>query len=224
MSTSSAADALSVVQSSTTRGWQLYRAGQLAAALAMFNITLGTAPDDYSALLGRGRCHRLLGTYAEAIVDFTHAHEVRPCAARPLFERGAISILIGRYEESLINYEAAARLEPSYPGSASYFAELCLYTGRPDEALAISEQASRDEPGNIMNRLNIAHAHLLLGNVERALDSYTAIAEVRDPARRMTGAAIALHDLALMRGAGIEAPGMLAVERRLRTFERDEAP
>ena len=223
VSTSSAPGARSVADDSTTRGWQLYRARQLAAALAMFNVTLATAPDDYSALLGRGRCHRLLGTYEEAIADFTHAHEARPRAARPLFERGAISILIGRYEEALTDYEAAVSLDPNYPGSASYFAELYLYTGRLDEALAISEQASRDDPGNMMNRLNIAHAHLLLGNVERAVDSYTAIATLHDPVRQMTGASIALHDLDLMRAAGIEAPSMLGIERYLRTFEHDRA-
>jgi hypothetical protein len=36
----------------------------------------------------------------------------------------------------------------------------------------------------------------------------------------MTGAAIALGDLALMRSAGVEPPGVTAVERCLRTFGR----
>lgn len=85
----------SITASSAKRGWQLYRARCLADALTTFNLTLATAPEDYSALLGRGRCQRLLGTCDEAIADFTRAHEVRPFAARPLFERSAIFLLLG---------------------------------------------------------------------------------------------------------------------------------
>lgn len=171
----------------------------------------------YSALLGRGRCHRLRGGYHDAIADFTRAHELRPDAARPLFERGAIFILLGCYEESLADYEAASVLEPAYPGAASYFAELFLYTGRAQEALAMSEQATPDEPTNLVHRVNIAHAHLLLGDVERARRAYTEVADEVDPGKGVTGAAIALADLTLMRSAGIEAPGAAAIERRLRS-------
>jgi tetratricopeptide (TPR) repeat protein len=216
VSSSSGPDKLLFADSNTARGWELYRAGEFADALTMFDDSLAATREDYSAHLGRGRCHRLLGAYDEAIADFTHAHELRPGAARPLFERGAISILIGRYDESLADYEAAAVLDPTYPGSASYFAELCLYTGRADEALAISERASRDEPTNLVHRVNIAHAHLLLGEVERAIHAYAAIADHHDPGKGVAAAAIALHDFALMRSAGFEPPGMLDIERRLR--------
>ena len=175
-----------------------------------------TDTPSHQALVARGRRHRLLGAHDEAIADFTQAHELRPAAARPLFERGAIFILSGRYEESLADYEAAAVLEPSYPGAASYFAELFLYTGRADEALAISERASRDEPANLVHRVNTAHAHLLLGHTERAARDYDAVARQHDPGKGITGAALALNDLALMRSAGIRAPGMGRVERLLR--------
>jgi len=198
------------------RGWQLYRAGRYAEALTVFDSALATEQEDYSALLGRGRCHRLLGAHDEAIADFTRAHDVRPEAARPLFERGAIWILLGCYERSRADYEAGAALDPTYPGSASYFAELHLYAGRADEALAISERAACDEPTNLVHRVNIAHAHLLLGDTGRAADAYDAIADQLDPGKGITGAALALEDLALMRSAGIDPPGMRSVERRLR--------
>jgi tetratricopeptide (TPR) repeat protein len=203
-------------QNIEARGWRLYRAGDYGEALRMFDIVLTSKPDDYSALLGRGRCHRLLGAYDEATTDFTHAHDVRAAAARPLFERGAISMLRGRYDQSLADYEAAAILEPTYPGSASYFAEVYLYTGRADDALAISEQANRDEPTNLVHRVNVAHAHLLLGDTECALHTYAAIADEQDPGKGITGAAIALGDLALMRSAGIHPPGMHRIKQRLR--------
>jgi Flp pilus assembly protein TadD len=201
---------------STVRGWQLYKAGQVDGARATFDTILAATPEDYSAVLGRGRCQRHLGAYQEAIADFTKAHELRPRAARPLFERGAISILIERYDEALTDYEAAAILEPAYPGVASYFAELYLYTGRAQRALVLSERASRDEPTNLVHRINIAHARLLLGETERANHAYDAIADLHDPGKGITGAAIALQDLAQMRSAGIEPPGMVSIERRLK--------
>jgi hypothetical protein len=50
-------------------------------------------------------------------------------------------------------------------------------------------------------------------------ENYPALlAERVDPGKGMTGVAIALGDLALMRSAGIDPPGMLDVERFLRTF------
>jgi tetratricopeptide (TPR) repeat protein len=202
-------------RSGAERGWQLYRAGRPSEALTRFDATLAATPEDYSAVIGRGRCHRALGAYEDAIVDFTRAHVLRPDAARPLFERGAILILTGCYDESLADYEAATLLEPTYPGTASYFAELFLYTGRAHEALATSEQAICDEPTNVVHRVNAAHAHLLLGDVERASRAYADVAGQIDPGKGMTGAAIALGDLALMRSAGIEPPGATAIERCL---------
>jgi tetratricopeptide (TPR) repeat protein len=205
---------------SRARGWDLYRAGEYGEALTAFDTALAADAADYGSLLGRGRCYRLLDAFPEAIVDFTRAHEVQPGAARPLFERGAIWILVGRYDRSRADYEAAIVLEPDYPGSASYFAELDLYTGRVAEALALSERASRAEPSNLVHRVNVAHAHLLLGDTERASAAYAAIAERRDPGKRITGAAIALADLSLMRAAGIHPPGMDTIERGLRTSIR----
>jgi tetratricopeptide (TPR) repeat protein len=173
-------------------------------------------PRDYTALIGRGRRHRLLGAYDDAIADFSRAHQLRPDAARPLFERGAILILTGRYDESLADYEAATLLEPAYPGAASYFAELFLYTSRAQEALALSEQAMRDEPTNLIHRVNAAHAYLLLGDLERAESAYSEVADQTDPGKGQTAAAIALADLALMRSAGIAPPGVRGIERSLR--------
>jgi tetratricopeptide (TPR) repeat protein len=207
---------MTVSRTTTEEGWRLYRAGDHATALATFDLALTRDRDDDSAHIGRGRCHRLLGHHDDAIADFSAAHVLRPDSARPLFERGAVSILEGRYDEALADYNDAAALEPTYPGAASYFAELYLYTGRPRAALVISKCASDDEPTNLMHRINVAHAHLLLGETGQARELYAAVADQLDPGKQLTGATIALDDFQLMRSAGIEAPGLTSIERELR--------
>lgn len=105
---------------STSGGWELYHDGRVEDALAIFDGVLARDIHTYDARLGRGRCHRLLGDYPEALADFTLAHELQPTAARPLFERGAISMLIHRYDDALADYEAgSSRLARSLSSSAA---------------------------------------------------------------------------------------------------------
>ena len=129
-------------------------------------------------------------------------------AARPLVERGAILILQHRYQQALADYRRAQQLDPEYPGLASYFAELYLYTDRAAEALRISENAARAESGNLMHRINIAHAQLLLGNTDAALIAYREIANRWNPTKMRSGRELALQDLGLLDDAGIEMPAL----------------
>jgi pimeloyl-ACP methyl ester carboxylesterase len=165
--------------------------------------------------IAEGRRHRAAGELDAALAVFTDAHERFPAPARPLVERGAILILQLRYEASRADYDAARRLEPGYPGLDSYVAELDLYTGRPAEALALSEQAAAREPGDLMHQINIAHAHLLLGHTGQALQAYRQLAHRVHPSKKRTGSDLALQDLRLLGGAGIEMPGLAAARELL---------
>lgn len=80
----------------------------------------------------------------------------------------------------------------------------------------MSEDAICDEPTNLVHRVNVAHARLLLGDLERAGRAYVEIAGHRDPE---TGAATALGDLDHMRSAAIEPPGGTC-DRTLRQEDR----
>ncbi len=122
--------------------------------------------DTPETLIAAGRRFRAAGELDAAVDVLTRAHQLDPTAARPLVERGAIAILQHHYEETLADYTRAEQLDPHYPGLASYFAELYFYTGRPADALRISTDAAGQEPGNLMHRINIAHAQLLLGNTD----------------------------------------------------------
>jgi tetratricopeptide (TPR) repeat protein len=192
--------------STTQQGWTRYRSGAYQDALRDFTRALTEDPHDYGAALGAGRCHRLLAHLDDAADAFSRAHDLRPGEARPLCERGAIRILQHRWAESLADYQAAADLDPAYPGLRSYFAELYLFTGRAGEALEISRQAAIDEPDNLMNRINIGHAHLLLGHHDQALDQYRAVAREMHPVKRRTGEELIREDWRLLGAAGIDVP------------------
>jgi tetratricopeptide (TPR) repeat protein len=187
----------------------------VGAAAAGQNGVMSSGGPALGEAITRGRRHRAAGELDAAAAVFTGAHERFPGQARPLVERGAILILQGRYAQSRADYEAARRLEPGYPGLDSYVAELDLYTGRAAEALALSEQAAVREPGDLMHRINIAHAHLLLGHTARALQAYRQVAHRIHPGKNRTGSDLARQDLRLLAGAGIEIPGLAAARELL---------
>jgi tetratricopeptide (TPR) repeat protein len=159
-------------------------------------------------LITLGRRHRVAGELDEAMFVFTRGHEMFPDAARPLIERGAVLILQQRYDESRADYSRATELEPDYPGLRSYVAELDLYTDRAAEALALSTAGAQDEPDNLTHRLNIAHALLLLGRTDEAVDAYRSCATQLHPVKQRTGADLALQDLRLLAEAHVDLPGV----------------
>jgi tetratricopeptide (TPR) repeat protein len=172
----------------------------------MVDMPAGT--DGYDAALASGRRHRLSGELDEAVADFTLASRRQPGSARPWVERGAIFVLQTRWDEALADYQEAARIDPAYPGLGSYFAELYLYTGRAADALALSRKALAQEPENLMHRINIGHAQLLLGDTGAALREYAQTATLLHPGKQRFGADLVLEDLRLMRAAGVDVPDL----------------
>jgi tetratricopeptide (TPR) repeat protein len=167
---------------------------------------MANGPDDYHAAVRSGRAHRLRGELDAAVADFTRAAQAEPGLARPLCERGAVLVLQARWDEALADYQGAAQIDPAYPGLRSYFAELYLYTGKAADALAVSREALEQEPDNLMHRINVAHARLLLGDTEEALRDYAQTAGSFHRGKKKSGADLVLHDLQLMRAAGVEIP------------------
>jgi len=182
-----------------TDAWNLYRAGDFAGGRDLFEDVVALDATDYDAQLGLGRCHRLLGDWLAAADDFTRAHELEPTRARPLCERGAILTLLERYDESLADYELAREVEPAYPTLDSYFAEIYLYLGRYDDALAAAEQGLASGGDGLMSSLNVAHALLFSGLVDRALEKYAELVPLVHAGKGKSMRDVILNDFRLFR-------------------------
>ncbi len=202
------------------RGWALYHLGRYEEGLEEFSEALRREPSMTDAALGRGRCYRMLGRVDDSAAEFSLAHRLSPADPHPLCERGAVLILDERWDEALADYQAAEALDPNHPGLASYFAELYLYSGHPGDALAAARRGLEREPSSVMHRVNLAHALLFTGNREEALAEYDAIRSRIAAGEGVSGAAIVLNDLALMREAGLVCDGFDEVEATLREQDR----
>jgi len=194
------------------RGWARYHLGRYEEGIGDFTEVLRLEPTITDAALGRGRCHRMLGRVDDAAADFLLAHQLSPGDPHPLCERGAVLILDERWDEALADYRAAESLAPDHPGLASYFAELYLYSGRPADALRAARDGLEREPKSVMHRVNLAHALLFSGRREEALAEYAAIRDRFVRGEHVSGAAIVLTDLRLMREAGVTCDGFDEVE------------
>jgi tetratricopeptide (TPR) repeat protein len=192
--------------------WNLYRAGHFASGRDLFVEVVTLDPNDYDAHLGLGRCDRLLGDYDEAVEDFTRGHALEPTRARPLCERGAILILLERYDESLADYELARKVEPDYPTLDSYFAEIYLYLGRFDDALAAAEQGLASGGDPLMASLNVAHALLFKGSLDRALEIYGDLVLQVHPGKGKSMREVILNDFRLFHASGLTCPGLARAE------------
>jgi tetratricopeptide (TPR) repeat protein len=206
------ADASAPAELLRLRGWAHYHLGRYLEGLEDFSEVLRLEPATTDAALGRGRCHRMLGRVDDAAADFSLAHQLSPQDPHPLCERGAVLILDERWAEALADYQAAEALDPEHPGLASYFAELHLYSGHPGDALEAAQQGLEREPDSVMHRVNLAHALLFTGRREEALAQYAAIRDRIVGGEHVSGAAIVLTDLRLMRESGLTCEGFDEVE------------
>ena len=62
-------------------------------------------------------------------------------------------------------------------------------------------------PDNLMNRINIGHAQLLLGRQDQARQEYRVAGDLH-PVKRRTGEELIREDWRLLREAGIDIPAL----------------
>jgi len=91
--------------------------GQFDDAVTAFSRALFDAPDDVSALAGRGRAYRSLGKHALALKDFDRLVALVPDKAQYHVDRSNALPPLGRLKEAVAACTRAIELEPTKAGA-----------------------------------------------------------------------------------------------------------
>lgn len=122
-----------------------------------------------AALVVRGRDHRNLGEWQEALRDYRRAIELDADCRRARFGLGETYRLVGRYDEALAEFERALALDAADTWSLASLAQTKHVLGRTEEALADLDRAIDARPGHVWALVRRAQVRRALGDSEGAL-------------------------------------------------------
>ncbi len=102
------------------RGSARVKAGQLAGAVADFDLAIKAAPGVAEAWINKGiALARIEGRATEAIALITHGLEIGPKSpARAYFARAQAHEVAGNLKAAMEDFAAAARADPDWPAPA----------------------------------------------------------------------------------------------------------
>ncbi|WP_406401564.1 tetratricopeptide repeat protein [Streptomyces sp. NBC_00879] len=121
------------------------------------------------ALVVRGRDHRNLGEYEQALRDYHRALTLDADCTRAHYGLGETHRLTGRFEESLAEFGRALELDPADIWSRSSGAQTKHLLGRSEEALADLDQVIEARPGHVWSLMRRSQVRRALGDVDGAL-------------------------------------------------------
>jgi tetratricopeptide (TPR) repeat protein len=144
-----------------------------------------------------------------AAADFKQAVGVDPTNPQAYLIRGDLAhrLIAGDFAACEADYATVLKLDPKFPHFRAYSAELYLYMKKPDQVISEALQGLLDEPNAPIHKINLAHGLAFIGQVAAARILYTCVATV-DIERGLTGAKLALGDLAQLKRRGIDYPQM----------------
>ncbi|MBU6165926.1 MAG: hypothetical protein KGQ52_07310 [Alphaproteobacteria bacterium] len=102
------------------RGAARVKAGQLAQAVADFDLAIQAAPGFAEAWINKGiACSRIPGRAAEAIALISHGLEIGPKSpARAYYARAQAHEVAGNLKAAMEDFAAAARADPDWAAPA----------------------------------------------------------------------------------------------------------
>ena len=95
------------------RGWAFLQKGDLKAALADLDVSIGLAPNEFGGFGTRAGIHKSLGQYDKALADIDRSIKLAPRMAAARAVRGDILRERGDMEAALADYATALRLDPA---------------------------------------------------------------------------------------------------------------
>jgi Tfp pilus assembly protein PilF len=106
------ADNVSEAQTHTTRGQDLAKSGETAAALEEFNRAVALDPYNAQALYGRALIYQAGNQHEFAIADFGAASGLNPQKAEPLLGRAISYLAVGKVKEAAADLDEASEADP----------------------------------------------------------------------------------------------------------------
>jgi serine/threonine protein kinase/tetratricopeptide (TPR) repeat protein len=199
----------------------LYRSADLGPAT--------TAPEEYrralesaekavaldanlaEAYASRGRLRAdLKWDWAGARADLSLALALRPTDANVQWQYGNLLAAVGRLRDALAIGHRCVELDPLSANAWNFLAALHVSAGEPAQARREFEHALQISPEHAFALLNLGKLQLVQGRPAEALSTYGRSTE---PAARLTGSALAHHDLGNVKEAR-QALGELIARHR----------
>ena len=181
----------------TSRGEAHLRLEEYDAALADLNEAIRLLPSHYVAYRYRGLVYKAKGQNDQAIVDLDAALRLKPDDAVALEGRKAIYQAKGetpppdptpgdtaRFTSANLPFRPVENTPQAEEGRKAAMRELLLrglppaQRSDPDRVIAEATQAIDDKPDAIAGYAKRAQGHLLKGEIERAIEDYSAMAKL----------------------------------------------
>jgi tetratricopeptide (TPR) repeat protein len=148
--------------------------GELDAAMAHLEASLGIYPDNEEAHNNRGVLLRRMGRKAEAIPHLEEAIRLSPNYVDARRNLGVALREAGRLEEALAQYRHLIRLNPSSAEDHEDAGGILLALERHGEAVTHLQRALDLNPDLVTGRNNLGAALSHLGRIEEALPHFRA--------------------------------------------------
>ncbi len=150
----------------------LFQSGELADALATFDVIIALKPDFAEAHSNRGIVLQMLGRYEEALVSFNKSTEINPAYPNAYYNSGVVLQELGRYEEALSCFDKAIAVKADYSSAYNNRGSALQVLGRYEEALVAHDQAISLNPANVNAQWNKSILLLLMGRYEEGWSLY----------------------------------------------------
>ncbi|MFO0548988.1 MAG: tetratricopeptide repeat protein [Polyangiaceae bacterium] len=146
--------------------------GKAKEALASIDRALELDGSDPEAHSARGVGLLASGDIDGATKELARAAELDPNSAARQSNVGTALLASGRVDEAIAAYRRALALAPNDPGTLNDLGTALLAQAKPDEAIPFLEKAGELQPKSGILRQNLAYAHHLKGEFDKAESLY----------------------------------------------------
>lgn len=146
-------------------------------------------------LYNTAQVYSTIGSYDEAIANYTAAMEMDPNYSEYYNERGSLHLKLGQLDLALDDYVRAIELSPPYQEVRTNLGQCYRQMGRLSDSIAAYSSALDLEPNQLLALLGRAQAYEALGQSAEALADYDAALALKpDQPEALANRAVLLYE------------------------------